>query len=443
VYLALLAASALVAVCPHLRFLLAACYRTMGLRAGALTSSALLFFLPLALMGIVSPAVIRLLAARRRVGITAGGVYAISTIGSVAGTLLTGLWLIPCFGTATGLRLAALFIAVVAVLGLTAAAGLKGAAALIMPLGLCFLPATHARVGETFIAPDGDAVKVLAVRDSAHGRIVVLEKGAYNLLVVGGIIQTGIPRNIDRLQKGDCLATDYFQELLPYTVRDPEKRSALLIGLAGGMSAAMLELHGVKVDAVDLDPEVISVAREHFSYRGNAIAADGRRFLEDCREQYDFCVIDTYSGDAFPFHLASREAFAAARRALKPGGVLALNYIGAPRGRAFACIYLTLTEVFPRVRAIRGQPGDDVQTITVLASDREINFNGAWMDDRGGGFGGADPIGAAIDSLTFRPDPGNGFVLTDDYNPIDFLRAAEALRWREVTRRNVGAAVGL
>jgi len=32
----------------------------------------------------------------------------------------------------------------------------------------------------------------------------------------------------------------------------------------------------------------------------------------------------------------------------------------------------------------------------------------------------------------------SGFILTDDYNPIDMLRAAEALRWRERTARNIG-----
>ncbi len=442
-YVALLLAAGLVALCPHLRFVLAGCYRVMGLKAGALSASALLFFLPLGLMGTVSPAAIRLLSARRRVGITAGGVYAISTIGSVAGTLLTGLWLIPAFGTPTGFRIAAVSLALVGALGLMTRLGLKGSAALLVPLALAFVPTPLASVGETYIAPDGDQVKVIAVRDSAHGRIVVLEKGAYNLLVVGGIIQTGIPRNLDRLQKGDCLATHYFQELLPYTVREPEKTSALLVGLAGGMTASMLKLYGMKIDAVDLDPEIIAVARKHFSFKGNAVAADGRRFLEDCGEKYDFCVIDTYSGDVFPFHLASREAFLAARKTLKPKGILAINYIGAPQGAGFACTYRTLSEIFPHLRAIRGEPGDDVQTITVFASDRRIEFNGAWLDHRPASFDAADPIGEAIDTLSFKPDLTGSFVLTDNYNPIDFLRADEALRWRTRTRKNIGPGVGL
>jgi spermidine synthase len=447
-YAGLILAGALVVVCPHLGFVLKGCYRALGLKLGALAASAILFFLPLGIMGTVSPAAIRLLAAGRKVGITAGGVYAISTVGSVAGTLLTGLWLIPAAGTSTGFRLAAVLLAAVGGLGLVTRARVRGLGALLVPVGLALVPGPAARVGATYDAPDGDRVRVLDLRDSAHGRIAVLEKGAFKLLVVGGIVQTGLPRRLDHLQRSDCLRIGYYQELLPYTLsmeERPEGRRALLVGLAGGMTAAMLKLHGVKVDAVDLDPEIIRIAREHFSFTGEAVAADGRRFLEDCSAKYDFCVIDTYSGDVFPFHLASREAFRAAKRVLKPRGVLAINYIGAPEGRAFACVHRTLSEVFTHVWAIRERPGNEVQTITVFASEREIKFNGGWLDEGRGSPGSADAVGEAIDRLGFKPDVSRAraFVLTDDYNPIDFLRGDEALRWRERTRKNIGEAVGL
>jgi spermidine synthase len=435
----------LVAVCPCLRFVLGACHRALGIRGGALAASAVLFFLPLAMMGTVSPAVIRLLSAGRGVGVTAGGVYALSTVGSVAGTLLTGLLMIPCLGTRTGFLVAAAGLAAVGAIGQVFSMGARGAPTLLfsaLPALVLLLPGGAAG---SYVAPDGQEVRVVDVRESAHGHIVVLDKGDYRLLVVGGIIQTGVPRRLELLQKTDCLKIGYYQELLPYTLGPGERaegKRALLIGLAGGMTAAMLRLYGMKLDAVDIDPEVISVAREHFSFTGPAVAADGRRFLEDCTEKYDFCVIDTYSGDAFPFHLASVEAFRAARGALKPGGVLAVNYIGAPGGRAFACTWRTIREVFPHVRALRGEPGDDVQTITVFASDRKIEFNRGWLDHTLN-FGGVDPISESIARLALEPDASKAFVLTDDYNPIDFLRAEEALRWRRRTVQNIGEGASL
>jgi len=429
---------ALVAVCPHTQFVLRACHGALGFQGGALASSGIVFSLPLGLMGTASPFIIRLLCQEARgVGVRAGGVYAVSTLGSVAGTLLTGLWLIPQFGTTAGFRIAAVAVAAAGAVGMLAALRWKGIAFAAVVLALFFVPSPGSRVGLSYTGPGGEVIEVKAMRDSAHGHIVVLDKGPYRLLVVNGIVQTGIPRDLARLSKGQCLTDGYYQELLPYTVDDPRKCNALLIGLAGGMTAAMLKLHEVDVECVDLDPEIIAVAREYFGFTGQAVAADGRQFLEACRQRYDFCIIDTYSGDAFPFHLATREGFEAARRVLKPGGVLALNYIGAPDGRAFACVYLTLRAVFRNVAALRNEPENDVQTITIFASDREIRFNRGWLDSLGG-FDGVDPVGEAIQRFRVAPARADAFVLTDDYSPVEFLRAGEALRWRVRTARNIG-----
>ena len=52
---------------------------------------------------------------------------------------------------------------------------------------------------------------------------------------------------------------------------------------------------------------------------------------------------------------------------------------------------------------------------------------------------GVPPIRVRPVVLTMqRPDRKDAFVLTDDYNPVDFLRAQEALRWRERTAENIG-----
>lgn len=436
-YGVLVVAGALVMVCPYTKPILKGCAGALGMRGGALASSAIIFSLPLALLGMVSPFIIRLLCHEAKgVGIRAGGVYALSTLGSVAGTLLTGLWVIPEFGTSAGFRLVAIVTAATGAIGLAVALGWKGAIAAAVPVLIAFLPCRENGVGRTYTAPDGERVEVMAVRDSAHGRIVVLDKGDYRLLVVNGIQQTGIPRNNAWRSKGYCLAIGYYQELLPYTVPDPRGRKALLVGLAGGMTAAMLKLHDIEVDSVDIDSEIIEVARDCFKFTGSAVAADGRLFLESCPTRYDFCILDTYSGDSFPFHLATRQGFEAAKGALKPDGVLALNYIGAPSGRAFACVVATLKAVFPNVLALRKDEGDDVQTITVFASAREIRFNKGWLDDLGASDGLR--VSQDIQRLAIAPSRPDAFVLTDDYCPMDFLRADEALRWRELAARTIG-----
>ena len=66
-------------------------------RLGSLVASALIFFVPALLLATVSPLSVRLAASSglERIGRSAGGLYAISTAGSVAGTLATAFWLIP------------------------------------------------------------------------------------------------------------------------------------------------------------------------------------------------------------------------------------------------------------------------------------------------------------------------------------------------------------
>jgi len=412
----ILVAAMLTSVCPHARFVLDWSSRTLGLQGGALASSLVVFFLPLGLMGISGPFIIRLLAQGHGIGRTAGAVYAISTLGSVAGTLLTGLWLIPSFGVAWGFRFAACALAAVAVVGLVLSRPRLGAAGALLAAGVTFMPMPGPAIGAAYIAPDGDQVTVLDVQESAYGHLVVLRKGTYHLLVADGIVQSGVPRTIAQMPKAAALAQRYFQELLPYTVEDAAGRSVLIIGLAGGMTATLLRQYEMEIEAVDLDPAVIALARRHFGFVGQAVAADGRRFLQACTQRYDFCVIDTYAGDVFPFHLSTVEAFRAARSVLNPEGILTVNFIGSPAGQAFACVCRTLGAVFPHLLAIRGEDGNDVQTITIFAASRPVEFNHGWLRWLGA-FRGVDPIADTIRRLRVDPLPAGGFVLTDELQP--------------------------
>ena len=73
--------------------------RDLGPRASPLLASVVLFVLPSLLLGMTSPFAIKLAATDlATVGNTAGVLYAISTAGSIAGTLLTAFALIPAMG---------------------------------------------------------------------------------------------------------------------------------------------------------------------------------------------------------------------------------------------------------------------------------------------------------------------------------------------------------
>jgi predicted membrane-bound spermidine synthase len=72
----------------------------LGVRSGVLLTSTIFFLVPSVLMGMVSPYVIKLSAHDLAViGTTAGTVYAVSTVGSIAGAIGVSFFLIPLMGT--------------------------------------------------------------------------------------------------------------------------------------------------------------------------------------------------------------------------------------------------------------------------------------------------------------------------------------------------------
>jgi hypothetical protein len=84
---------------PWIRSPLLSIAEPFGLRLAALVAALVLFFVPLMLLGMVSPYAIKLRASSlEEIGRSAGNLYAISTAASVAAALVTGFFLIPNVG---------------------------------------------------------------------------------------------------------------------------------------------------------------------------------------------------------------------------------------------------------------------------------------------------------------------------------------------------------
>lgn len=96
----LVAAGLATAAVPLLRVPVLTVTNGLGLRAGAFLSALMLFFVPLTILAMVGPYVVKMLVARReKVGTVSGSVMALSTVGSVVGTLMLGFFLLPLVGT--------------------------------------------------------------------------------------------------------------------------------------------------------------------------------------------------------------------------------------------------------------------------------------------------------------------------------------------------------
>ena len=117
----LVAGGALVAALPSLAPPLLA-WLAVDLRLAVLPGAALavgaLFVLPLTLLAMVSPYAVRVVSARPGdAGRAAGTLYALGTLGSILGTFLPGLVLLPALGTAQSFRLVGGVLAATGALG--------------------------------------------------------------------------------------------------------------------------------------------------------------------------------------------------------------------------------------------------------------------------------------------------------------------------------------
>jgi len=140
-----------------------------------------------------------------------------------------------------------------------------------------------------------------------------------------------------------CLATSYYGPesgvglallLHPHRLSHLPLRVGV-IGLGAG-SIAAYGLPGDVFRFYEINPAVITIARERFSYLSDSAArietatGDARLVLEvelasGRQQQFDVLVVDAFSSDAIPVHLLTRECFAVYCRHLRPGGIIAVN----------------------------------------------------------------------------------------------------------------------
>jgi spermidine synthase len=311
-----------------------------GAVVGSFFAVLLLFAPPVVLLGMVSPFAIRLaIASLETAGAVAGRLYALSTAGSLLGTFLPALVLIPAIGTQRT------FLVVSALLAVSAC----------LVLGVRYLVVAGA-LAALVIVPPG-AVKAHAglmhEETSFYQYIQVVERqdGRRALYLNEGVAVHSVWRPHTVLTGG---VWDAFLALPPLLGR-PLERVAIL-GNAGGTTARALGVFypNAEVDGVELDPAVTAVGRRYFglddSPRLTVYDADARPFLRSTDQRYDLIVVDAYHQPYVPFYLATREFFRLVRERLTPGGIVALNVAAVPDDkRLVRAIGGTLAAELPQV----------------------------------------------------------------------------------------------
>ena len=231
----------------------------------------------------------------------------------------------------------------------------------------------------------------------------------------------------------------YFLQFVP-TALQPDGERALVIGLGVGMVPGWYVQRGMTVDVVDIDPDVVELARRYFGFTTNGRVAveDARTFLAAPGPSYDYILLDVFSGDVTPGHLLSREAVALVAGRLAEGGVLAMNLIGSLGTDNFmtASVVATLRTAFDTVELMptfdpsRNATGEgNLIVVAYQGPHRAVTPRVLSPVHRLA----ADQVRANLGRRhRFAPDTPS-IVLTDDYNPIDVYDAP----LRERVRRTI------
>ena len=384
---------------------------------------------PLALFGGLSPWIVdRWAATGVRPGRAAGMTYAVGTVGSAGGALLAGLVLVP----RVGLRSSTLVVCGGLGLGAVAASLLAGAArrrALLLALGLGLVLFLATRLAPGAAPREGPfGLRLVERVDGFYGRHEVLEDDLSRYLLVDGVLQTsaslhaaGVPAPGALLAAGNAL------ELAVWLRPSPGR--ALVVGLGGAAFPRRLQQAGWAVEAVEIDPVVVDLARRHFGLDLRVAIEDGRRFLNRRASTWDLIVLDVYRGEHLPGHLFTEEAFALLRARLAAGGLLAVNLIGTAAGEDVLAVVRAVHAAFDHAALFAPDDGRALAPMTLFASGDPLEHPSS--RDRAAALAFAWPEGVDLDALPWEGAPR----LTDDLSPLVLLRRDTARAWRLLSRR--------
>jgi len=370
---------------------------------GTIMAALIIQAVPLGMLGTVTPVILH--QERTTTGRWAGLVLAAGAAGGIAGALLAGLLLLP------GVGLTRSYLAVAGLLALAAvpavwpqrrwlAAGVL--LALLTAVAVCWY---RHRPG--------------AVVQSRYGQLEVRDTGMSRVLLIDGLPQTGLPAE---LMPGEALRCGYLLEAALFKRAKPSR--ALVIGLGAGLAPRLLAADGIDCQAVEIDPQVVTIARDRFGFTGRATLADGRTFLASGCQQYDLIFLDVCTSDRLAWHLFTVEALRTLQRRLSPEGVAVIQFIGDD-GPWSVSLARTVDAVFGKSLMLAGRTelGPVGPRWLFAGQGLPLCFPEDYRFSR-----------AAVPWKVVRPT-GPGHLLTDDHFPaeLDWTRTAVAWRRRYAT----------
>jgi predicted membrane-bound spermidine synthase len=414
---------------------------TLSLPVQVLAFSACIFLLPSILIAAASPVLLREALERNpNAGRTVGIIFAWGSLGSIAGTFLTGFYLIAAIGIVWTLFLVSIILSLVGVIyarhrylayAWAVASGLAMAGLLV--------PATP------FILRSG-----FGWGDSAESRTIYSAESQYSCIniiadTVNGktremVLDRLIHSKIDLLNPSE-LKYEYewvYAGVMNKVYPPPAPLTALVIGGGGYTYPRYLELTrpGSAVHVAEIDAAVTEAAMKAFGLpRDTSINIhhmDARNYISDLtlaklrgREipRFDLIFGDSVNDYSVPYHLTTKEFNDQLYGLLKDDGLYLLNIIDMYNpGKFLAAVVNTCRQTFPHVYVFsRYELGNQRDTFIIVNSKRPLD-----LGDITAGIAQEHKFTGSLinDQDISRLIQTNGnLILTDDFAPVENLLA--------------------
>lgn len=424
------AAAALIAITTLIKdvFLAGIASAAMILEMKAVIASLVLFAPASIFLGMVTPYAIKLrMLSLNESGRTVGNLYALSTIGSIAGTFVAGFFLVPFVGSVRTLYIIAAVLFVVAItlypLRLTAT---KIAALMVFLVGISVSEFT-----KYYLYKQNELVDI----DTEYSRIQVFRTiDPVTSRPIRAYATDPYFAQSAVFYDSDELVFPYarFYDLVKYF--NPDFQRTLMLG-GGGFTYPrhFVEAYPqATIDVVEIDPMVEQMARKYFRLADNprlkVFHEDGRVFLNRAPARtYDAIFIDAFASlFSVPYQLTTREAVQQMSSRLNDRGIVIANVGSAISGDASYFLQAELAtyrSVFPQVLIFKVKPGrndSDLQNLILIAlkNKEPLDLKSDYPE-----------IALLLSHLTADTTEARAPILTDDLAPVEYYNSLAQRRF--------------
>lgn len=248
-----------------------------------------------------------------------GRIMAVDTVGSVLGSILTTLLIMPFIGVNHTVML------VTAVTLLTAIVlGCRRIVLMALVMLAAFLLNRGELLFKVYHIVENNAVSTVSVDDTDDGqsKIMMMNGGGASKVSNNKELRFGYVQFVE----------DNF--IVPLAADKKNAKRILIIG-AGGFTMGIDDKINQYI-YVDVDASLQKISEQYFlpeklSANKKFVVQDANQFLKEDNDQYDLIVLDTYSSrHIIPLDLVTNEYFARVKARTAPGGMVVMNIVTSP-----------------------------------------------------------------------------------------------------------------